>query len=173
MNAWKSSPSTLAVVLLHIGVAACGGAQQARTRTTEETTMKDDPAITSAEKLLADLEAAFARKDLDGLVALFAEDATIESYLVTRIFDRKDGVCRGRAEIRQLGSALMERGTPWRGHDPPIVRGNTIAVEYRSASADGEKLSVDIIEVKDGKVQSLRAYAGWRAMAMLTGGARD
>jgi ketosteroid isomerase-like protein len=134
--------------------------------------MNDEP-ITTAENVLSDLDAAFQRKDLEGLVALFAENATIESYLVTRVFNRKDGVCRGRAEIRELVRALMKRGKPWGAHETPIIRGDTIAVEYRTQSSDAEKFSVDIIEVRNGKVQSLRAYAGWRAITALTGDARD
>ena len=124
----------------------------------------NDEHVTAVEQVIRDLEAAFARNDLEGVVALFAPDATVESYLVSRVFKRKEGVCRGREEIRQLVGALLQRGTPWRGHEPPIVRGDTAAVEYRSASSDAEKFSVDIIEVKGSKIQSLRAYAGWRAV---------
>jgi ketosteroid isomerase-like protein len=134
--------------------------------------MKQDP-ITTTEQVISDLEAAFARKDIDGLVALFAEDATLESYLVTRIFNRKEGVCRGRAELRELAAALMKRGTPWGSHEPPIISGNTVAVEWRSASSDAERFSVDIIELKDGKIRSLRAYAGWRAITTLTAAAPE
>ena len=124
--------------------------------------------IATVEQLLSDLEAAFSRNDVEAIVALFAPDATIESYLVSRVFNRKEGVCHGRAEIRELGRALMARGTPWGGHEPPIIRGNTVAIEYHSASSDAEKFSVDIIEMRDGKIQSLRAYAGWRAVMALT-----
>jgi len=129
--------------------------------------MKDEQ-LTTVEQVIRDLEAAFSRNDLESLVALFAQDATVESYLVSRVFNRKEGVCRGRAEIRELVRALMKRGVPWGGHEPPIIRGNTVAVEYRSASSDAEKFSVDIIEVRDGKIQSLRAYAGWRAVMAAT-----
>src|SRR5258707_14836712 len=80
-------------------------------------------------------------------------------------------VCRGRTEIRELALALSRRGRPWGGHEPPIIRGNTVVIEHRSASSDAEKFSVDIIEVKDGRIQSLRAYAGWRAILALSGGA--
>jgi len=124
-----------------------------------------DESLAAAERLLGDLEAAFSRHDVEGLVALFAPDATIESYLVSVVFHRKDGVCRGTAEIREFIRGLMQRGVPWGGHEPPIVRGNTIAVEFQSPDSAAEKFSVDIIELKDGKVRSLRAYAGWRAMA--------
>lgn len=129
--------------------------------------MRDEP-FTTGEQVISDLKAAFARNDLEGLVALFAQDATIESYLVPRIFHRKEGVCRGRAEIRELVGALMKRGVPWGGHEPPIVRGDAVAIEYRSASSDAEKFSVDIIEVRNGKIQSLRAYAGWRVVMAAT-----
>ena len=128
--------------------------------------MQDEQA-TTVEQLITDLEAASSRKDVEALVALFAPDATIESYLVSRVFNRNEGVARGQTEIRELMLALMRRGTPWGGHEPPIIRGNTAAIEYRSASSDTEKFSVDIIEVRDGKIQSLRAYAGWRAVMTL------
>jgi ketosteroid isomerase-like protein len=133
--------------------------------------MKDEQ-VTSAERVIDDLEAAVSRGDLEGVVALFAEEATIESYLVSRIFNRTEGVCRGRAEIRELLRALLARGVPWGGHEPPIVRGNTVAIEYRTATSETDHFSVDIIEVRDGKIQSLRAYAGWRALTGLTGDTR-
>ena len=50
--------------------------------------------ITTVEQVISDLETASSRNDVETLVALFAEDATIESYLVSRVFNRKEGVCR-------------------------------------------------------------------------------
>ncbi len=127
--------------------------------------------VTTVEQLINELDAASSRNDVEALVALFAPDATIESYLVSRVFNRAEGVCRGRAEIRELALALMKRGRAWGGHEPPIIRGNTVAIEYRTASSDAERFSVDILEVRDGAIQSLRAYAGWRAIRALAGGA--
>jgi len=49
--------------------------------------------ITTVEQVISDLETASSRNDVEALVALFAEDATIESYLVSRVFKRKEGVC--------------------------------------------------------------------------------
>jgi ketosteroid isomerase-like protein len=132
-----------------------------------------DEQVSTVEQLINDMEAASSRKDVEALVALFAPDATIESYLVSRVFDREEGVACGRAEIRRLVLALIQRGTPWDGHEPPIIRGNTAAIEYRSASSYTEKFSVDIIDVRDGKIQSLRAYAGWRAIMAGRGASRE
>ena len=62
-----------------------------------------DKQTATIEQVIRDMGAAFARHDVEGLLALFAEDATLESYLVARVFQRKDGVCHGRAEIRSRG----------------------------------------------------------------------
>jgi len=124
-----------------------------------------------AERVVGEMDAAFARKDVDGLVALFAPDATLESYMVTRVLHRQDGVCHGQAEIRQLIGELVQQGVPWGGHGPPMVRGNLAAVEYWSKTSQGEKFSVDVLELRDGKIQSLRAYASWRSVLAATAGA--
>ena len=127
--------------------------------------MKDED-VSPVERVIRELEAASARNDVEALVALFAPDATIESPIVSRVFDRKDGVARGHDEIRALARAFEKRGRPWGGHAPPIVSGSVAAIEYRDAS-DRDAFSVDIIEVRDGRIQSLRAYMGWRAIAAL------
>ena len=58
---------------------------------------------------------------------------------------------------------MVQRARAWGTHKPPLVRGNTVAIEYMSASSDKEPFSVDIIEFENGKIRSFRAYAGWRA----------
>ena len=123
----------------------------------------------SAQQVVQSMMDAWSRNDVEGVVATFAPDATVESPLVQRVLNRKDGVCRGHDEIGELVRAIAKRGRPWGGHRPPLVRGNTVAVEYTSPSSDDVPVSVDLIEVKDGKIQSLRAYLGWRAVAAMTG----
>lgn len=131
--------------------------------------MQDEP-VTTVEEVLHALETT---NDVEALIALFAEDATVESPLIPRLLNRKEGVCHGRAELRELARALLTRGRPWGGHEPPIIRGNTVAIEYRDASSDAEFYSVDILEVRDGKIQSLRAYLGWRPFVALTSEGRS
>jgi ketosteroid isomerase-like protein len=173
MNLWKS-----ALASLFVGVAACGGGQQSlsppssepcRSTMPQERTMKDSQVIT-VEQVIGAFDAAWAHHDLEGVVALFAQDATLESPLVPRLLNRKEGVLHGRDEIREIVRALMQRGTPWGKHEPPIIRGHTVALEFRGPPAEGEPFfSVDIIDVEDGKIQSLRAYSGWHALKAVTG----
>jgi len=125
--------------------------------------MTDESAET-VEQLVQDMETAFARKDLEALLALFTDDATLESFLVLRVLGRAEGVCRGKAELRELLAKLIEHGVPWGSHHPPLVRGNMAAIEFKTVSSDRDTFSVDILELEGGKIRSLRAYAGWRAM---------
>src|SRR5262245_39633218 len=128
-----------------------------------------DVELSTVEHLLGALETAWSRNDIDGLLAVFTPDATLESPLVARFFNRKDGVCRGQDELRELARMFMSRGRPWGNHAPPLIRGNTVAIEYLRAGSDDEQFSVDIIELRDGKIHSLRAYVGWRALSAIDG----
>jgi ketosteroid isomerase-like protein len=157
-----------------MGVAACTGAQPSQPSTPypaqrEERNMNDE--VMTVEEVIRAFDTAWSRNDVEGVVALFAEDATLESPLVPHLLDRKDGVCRGRDDIRKLVRALVERGTPWGSHDRPIIQGNRLALEFRSPVSKGDELySVDVIEMRGGKIQSLRAYLGWRPLMALTSG---
>jgi len=117
-----------------------------------------------ARSILDAMDLAWSKKDVEGVVALFNQDATLESPLIVRFLNRPEGICRGRDDIRKMIAELVRRGLPWGKHSEPMVRGNTFAVEFSSAD-DGHPFSVDIIELRDGKIQSLRAYTGWRALA--------
>lgn len=123
-----------------------------------------DESVATVEKIIADMDAAFANRDLEALSALFTEDATLESFLAARILKKPEGVCRGKGEIREVLRKLVEHGVPWGSHAPPLVRGNMAAVEFKTASSDRDTFSVDVLEIENGKIKSLRAYAGWRAM---------
>ena len=123
---------------------------------------------TAAEQFMHAFDAAWSKNDVEGAVALFAEDATLETPLIQRLLHRKEGVLHGRDEIREMVRALMSGGRGWGGHEAPLIRGNAIAIEFRRASSE-DHYSVDIIELKDGKIQSLRAYLGWRSLTPPSG----
>lgn len=119
----------------------------------------------ATERFLRAFDEAWSKNDFDGAVGLFAEDATLESPLVRSLLHRNEGVLHGRQEIALMVRALMSGGKAWGGHEPPLVRGDTIAIEFKRPASDTDHYSVDIIELKDGKIQSLRAYLGWRPLS--------
>ena len=54
------------------------------------------------ERIYREWDACNARHDVEGIVALYAADATFESPLVRRLMERDAGVLRGRAELREF-----------------------------------------------------------------------
>jgi hypothetical protein len=139
-----------------IVIASCAGTGA------QEKAMKDDP-LATAEAIVRTADAAWSKQDLEGMVGLFSPDATLESPLVQKLMQRPDGVCRGQGEIREVVRTLMQRGTPWASHAPPVVRGDTVFVEYKDAG--NHPYSVDVLQLQNGKIQSLRAYLGWRPLS--------
>jgi ketosteroid isomerase-like protein len=121
-----------------------------------------------ALKVVQAFDEAWAKNDLDAIVALYAPDATIESPLIAHLTG-KEGVCRGHEEIRAMLQRVIARGVRWGKHEPPVVRGDTIVIEYRRVLPEGEQRDyVDVIEVEQGRIKSLRAYWGWHALRTLS-----
>ncbi len=141
------------------------------TRRVKVKTMKEETTLTAehVEQVIRALDTAWSKSDIEGAVALFTPDATVESPAIPRLLNRKEGVCRGRDEIRELVRAMLRRGKPWGRHGPPIIRGGMAAIEYMLPSSDTEQFSVDVVEMRDGRIQNLRAYLGWRAVAAFAG----
>lgn len=101
---------------------------------------------------------AFDKGDPEAVVALFAEDATVEDPVGTPLKV-------GHAAIREFYTASMATGAKLR-LDGPI----RLATEYAAfafqvqLTMDGKDLTVDVIDTfkfnADGKVTEMRAYFG-------------
>ena len=113
-------------------------------------------------------------RDTEGLLALYAEKAVLESPLVPAILDgRANDALRGRDEMRRF----FEEGARRRPND--LVRwhrtgrwltdGERMLVwEYPRAAPDGDQVDlVEVMEVIDGLIQHHRIYWGWFGTALL------
>ena len=117
--------------------------------------------------------------DVEGLAALYAEDALFESPLVMAILDgRPDGVLRGKKELRHF----LEEGTRRRPNH--LVRwyrtglffsnGRQLIWEYPRETPDGDQ--VDLIEMMDieaGLIRHHRVYWGWFGFRLLMASAYE
>lgn len=122
------------------------------------------------ERIYYEWNEALAEKDLDALVGLYNEDATLESPLVRHLLKTEQGICRGHDELRQLLTILFQR-------QPDIRRfyrrnfftdGKNIIWEYPRESPDGEQMDfVEVMELKNSKIQHHRVYWGWRGVKVL------
>ena len=119
-------------------------------------------------------------RDTDGLLALYAEDAVLETPLVQAIFDgRPSGTLRGHREIRPFFTEGARRRpndfVRWHRTGRWLTDGERLLVwEYPRAASDGDQVDlVEVMEVADGLIQYHRIYWGWFGTALLTRSAVD
>ena len=105
---------------------------------------------------------AVERKDLDGLIALFAEDAVFRSPAVHRPYE-------GRDTIRVLLGAVLEVFEDFRYTDELAGGDGRSALVFRARAGDRELEGCDFIHVRDdGLVDELvvmiRPHTGLQAV---------
>jgi hypothetical protein len=122
----------------------------------------------------AEWHRAASTRDGAALLALYAEDAVLESPLVPAILDDKtDGVLRGKVEIarflakgarsRPIGLVRWHRSTTW------FSAGQTLVWEYPRETPEGEQVEiVEVMDIADGLIRHHRIYWGWKG-CMLVG----
>lgn len=110
--------------------------------------------------------------DVEGTLALYAEDAVLESPLVPAITGMERGVLRGHGEIRPF----FEQGTRrrpnalvrWYRSGDYLCANGMLVWEYPREAQDGDQVDiVEVMEIRDGKIQRHRIYWGWFGLNML------
>ena len=105
-------------------------------------------------------------RDVDGLLALYAEDAEFESPLVPAILDRAQGVLRGKQDI----GLFLREGTQrrpnelvrWFRHGKYFTDGSTLIWEYPRQTPEGDQIDIlEVMEIEDQKIRRHRIYWGW------------
>jgi hypothetical protein len=119
-------------------------------------------------------------RDTEGLLALYAKEAVLESPLVQAIFDgRESGILRGHREIRPFFEEGARRRpnalVRWHRTGKWLTDGDRLLVwEYPRQAPDGDQVDlVEVMEIAGGLIQHHRIYWGWFGTALLTRGAVD
>jgi steroid delta-isomerase len=119
-------------------------------------------------------ECAKARNP-DGLLALYAQQAVLETPLVLAIYSgRQDGILQGHREIgpffAQAVSRPLNELVRWYRTGRWLTDGERIlAWEYPRATPDGDQVDiVELMEIAEGLIQSHRVYGGWLGTTLLT-----
>jgi ketosteroid isomerase-like protein len=123
------------------------------------------------ENVYYEWDKAWSNNDLDGMIALYAEDATLGSPLIPYMLDTDKGICEGRDEIR----ALLDKAAPRKPAKRNFHRegyftdGKRLVWEYPRATPNGEQM--DFFEVMDinenGKIKKHRVYWGWNGVEVI------
>ena len=124
------------------------------------------------ERIYRDWHEHAKNRDTARLIALYADDATLESPLVPVILNRASGVLRGKAEIL----AFLEEGTRrrpnewvrWYRSGQYLASGDLLVWEYPRQTPDGEQIDIlELMQLKDGLIWRHRIYWGWFGTQML------
>jgi len=112
--------------------------------------------------------------DLEGLMALYAEDAVFETPLILSVLRQAEGVLRGTAAIRaffEVGLSHRNSGLGrWYRTGTFFSNGRQLVWEYPRATPQGDQ--VDLVEVMDiahGRITHHRVYWGWMGFKALAG----
>jgi ketosteroid isomerase-like protein len=107
------------------------------------------------------------RKDVEGLIALYAEDAIFETpAILVTLTGRTQGILRGKREIRPFFEAgfrkLGNQLSRWYRTGLFFSNGHRLVWEYPRETPQGDQVDlVEVMDVADGLITHHRVYWGW------------
>jgi len=116
---------------------------------------------------------ALGKKDLEASLALYAEDASIESPLVQHLMKTKEGIVRGKHALRDFITRVFATNPPQRKRFKQgfFTDGRMLTWEYPRSSPEGQQMDlVEVMEIEDGLIKRHRVYWGWYALNVLREG---
>ena len=112
-------------------------------------------------------------RDQDALIALYADDAVLETPLAPFILpEQPDGVLRGRAAIKHfLDEGAKRRPNQlvrWQRSGRWFSSDNTLIWEYPRETPEGDQIElIEVMEIVNGLIQRHHIYWGWFGMRQL------
>jgi steroid delta-isomerase len=111
-------------------------------------------------------------RNLDGLMALYTDDAVIESSAVLVIEKNDEGVLKGKPALRAHFDAffrMVGKDVPdWHRFPGVYTNGEQLIWEYPSVGPAGDQLDVvESFDLRDGLISYHRVYWGWRGFKFL------
>lgn len=125
------------------------------------------------ERIYRRWDEALGNRDLEASLALYADDASIESPLVQHLLQTKQGIVRGKDDLRRFITRVFQTNPPQRKRLKQgfFTDGRVLTWEYPRSSPDGEQMDlVEIMEIEDGLIKRHRVYWGWYALNVLSEG---
>jgi hypothetical protein len=116
-------------------------------------------------------EQALAAHDLEGLLACYAPDATLESPVVAHITGGR-GICQGHEELRPFLAQVVARTPEERQyhHAGFFTDGHRATWEYPRLTPEGVQMDfVEVMEIENRLIHAHRVYWGWRGVDIILG----
>jgi len=133
----------------------------------------DAIAMGHARRIYDEWNEGFNTRDLERVMALYAENAVIETPAVLANYpDAADGILRGRERIRELfGKNLAALSTTFQGLYRPVQflsDGKYLTWEYPRATPSGSQVDLfESMDIEDGYIIYHRVYWGWSGFQRL------
>jgi len=133
----------------------------------------DAIAMGHARRIYDEWNEGFNTRDLERVMALYAENAVIETPAVLANYpDAADGILRGRERIRELfGKNLAALSTTFQGLYRPVQflsDGKYLTWEYPRATPSGSQVDLfESMDIEDGYITYHRVYWGWSGFQRL------
>ena len=105
--------------------------------------------------------------DVNGLLSLYASDATLETPVILAILNTEAGVLKGHSELRHFfeegGRRRPNELVRWhREPDQFFFNGQRLMWEYPREAPDGSQIElVEVMDLSNGLIQHHRIYWGW------------
>jgi hypothetical protein len=118
---------------------------------------------------------AVVNRDLDGLMALYKDDARFESPLVfATLKDQATGLLTGKAAIRAFFATGFSNAASglgrWYRTTTYFTNGRQLIWEYPRETPQGDQVDlVEVVDVADGLIAHQRVYRGWVGFRTLVG----
>jgi predicted SnoaL-like aldol condensation-catalyzing enzyme len=99
-------------------------------------------------------------------LALYADDASIESRLVAHLMNAKEGIVQGKDQLRTFIARVLATNPPQRKRFKQgfFTDGRVLTWEYPRSSPDGDQMDlVEVMEIEDGLIKRHRVDWGWYA----------
>lgn len=122
------------------------------------------------ERIYFQWNEALSSNNADALLSLYAPDAELESPLIPHLLGKEEGICRGRAELKNLFDVLSTRKPKVRQfyRTGYFTDGRKLMFEYPHSTPDGEQMDfVEVMEIEKGLIQKHRVYWGWYGLNVL------
>ena len=114
------------------------------------------------------------RRDIEGLMALYADGATLESPLVCAVLpQRGSGILHGKTAICDFFAAGFQSRSNglgrWYRTGIFFANGVQLTWEYPRATPDGDQIDlVEVMDVAGGLITHHRVYWGWVGFCTLS-----
>jgi hypothetical protein len=135
--------------------------------------MQDEDERAACARIFEAWHRCAKERDLEGLVALYDDDAVLESPLVMAILDdAESGVLEGKAAIRRfLAEGARRRPNAlvrWYRTGEYLTDGHLLVWEYPRATPEGDQIDImEAMEIAGGLILRHRIYWGWKGCVQI------